>query len=127
MACPNQNRHVIQREWVEPSCATLRGFDLIPDPARLFLTIPMADQAHLFALGFFGPQGLAQPPLIARDHARRGGQNMRGRAVILLELHHMGTGEIRLKPQDVAHLGPAPAIDRLVVVTDATNILVPLR
>ena len=39
----------------------------------------------------------------------------------------MRAREIRLKPQDVAYFGPAPAIDRLVVVTDAADVLVPLR
>ena len=78
MARPHQNCHVIQGEWCQPACAALPGFDLIADPTRFFLTVPMADQAQLLALGRLGPEGLAQPPLIARDHARGRSQNMRG-------------------------------------------------
>ena len=86
----------------------------------------MADQTDLLALfGIVGPQLFAQAAFIAANNVRGGGQNMRGRAVVLLQPHDVGAGEILFKPQDIAHLGPAPAIDRLVIVTDATDVLVP--
>ena len=49
---------------------------------------------------------------------------MRGRAVVLLQPDHPGALEVALEAQDVAHLGPAPAIDRLVVVAHAADVAV---
>ena len=58
--------------------AAHQRLDLFPDPARLFLAIPMADQPDLLALRHLGPQRLAEPPGISRNHPRRGGKDMRG-------------------------------------------------
>ncbi len=52
---------------------------------------------------------------------------MRRRAVVLLEPDDLGAREIGFEAQDVADLGAAPAIDRLVVVADAAQIAVLLR
>ena len=41
--------------------------------------------------------------------------------------HHLGSQKIALETQDVVHLGPAPAVDRLVVVADAAQVLPTLR
>ncbi len=87
----------------------------------------MADQPHLLASLLRGPQRLAQALRILRDHRGRGGEDMRGGAIILLQPDHLGARKILLEPQDVPHLGPAPAIDRLVIVAHAADILVPLR
>ena len=48
---------------------------------------------------------------------------MAGRAVVVLQPHHLGAGKILLEAQDVVDLGAAPAIDRLVVVADAAQVL----
>ena len=48
------------------------------------------------------------------------------RAIITLETDHLGTWKILFKAQDVADFGTPPAINRLVVVANATNILVML-
>jgi hypothetical protein len=50
---------------------------------------------------------------------------MRGGAVVLFQPDHGGAGEILLEAQDVADLGAAPAIDRLVVVAHAADVAVP--
>ena len=71
---------------------------------------------------------LPRRPLVAGDHVRGGGQNMRGRAVILLKPHHVSApGKSFSKPQDVSHLCPAPAIDGLIIVANAADVLVPAR
>ena len=36
----------------------------------------------------------------------------------------MGAGEIFLEPQDIADLGPAPAVDGLIIIADAADVLV---
>ena len=101
--------------------------DLLADPAGLGLAVPVADQADLFAFGMLGPEGLAQAPLVRRDQPRGGGEDVRGGTVVLFQPDDLRAGEIRLEPQDVADLGPAPAIDRLVVVADAADVAMCLR
>ena len=49
-----------------------------------------------------------------------------GRAVVALQPDDRGAREVLLEAQDVADLGAAPAVDRLVVVADAGDVLVPL-
>ena len=56
------------------------------------------------------------------DEAGRGGEDVRGRAVILLEPDDLRAGEVLFEAQDVGDLGPAPGIDRLVVVADAAEV-----
>ena len=73
-----------------------------------------------------GAQRLAEPALVLGDEARGGAENMRRRAVIALEPDDLGAGKILLEAQDVVDLGAAPAIDRLVVVADAADVVVAL-
>ena len=47
---------------------------------------------------------------------------MAGRAIVALQLDDLGAREVALEAQDVVHLGPAPAVDRLVVIADAADI-----
>ena len=51
-----------------------------------------------------------------------GGEDVRGRAVILLEPDDLRAGEVLFEAQDVGDLGAAPRIDRLVVVADAAEV-----
>ena len=87
----------------------------------------MADQTHLLAIVPVGPERFTKAAFIAANDIRRRRQNMRGRAVVLFEPHHMRAGEILFKPQDIADLGPAPAIDRLIIIPHTADILVPPR
>ena len=127
MRRPHQNRLPVQPHRGQAPATPLQRLDLFADPARLFLAIPMADQTNLLALLDLGPQRLAQPPGIPGNHAARRRQNMWRRPVILLQPHHMRAGKILFEPQDVAHLGPAPAIDRLVVIPHAADVPMRLR
>ena len=54
---------------------------------------------------------------------RRVQDQLRG-AVVLLELHDGRRRVVALEVEDVAYVGAAPAVDRLVVVTDDAQILV---
>ena len=74
-----------------------------------------------------GEEGFAEPPLVMRDQARRDAEDMPGRAIIAFEPDDFRARKIGLEAQDVIDLGAAPAIDRLIVVADATEILAPLR
>ena len=46
-----------------------------------------------------------------------------GRAVVALQADDVGAGEVVLEAQDVVDLRAAPAVDRLVVVADAAEVL----
>jgi hypothetical protein len=118
----DQHRHVVGRDRVEPARARLQPLDLLADPARLLLAVPMADQADLLALARVGPERLAQPVLVGADHAIRRREDVAGGAIVLLQPDHLGAGKILLEAQDVADFGAAPAIDRLVVVADAADV-----
>ena len=104
----------------------LVGLDLLADEARLLLVVPQGRDAHPLALLVLGPERLAEPRAVVRDQPRGGAQDVPGRAVVALEPDHPGAREILLEAQDVADLGAAPAVDRLVVVADAGEVLVRL-
>ena len=87
----------------------------------------MADQPHLLAALRRSPQGFAQPVRIGGDDTRSGGKDMRGGPVVLFQPDHRSTRKIRLEPQDIAHLGPAPAIDRLIIIAHAADVVMRLR
>ena len=123
----DENRNIVEAAPADAGAvAAVERLDLFADPARLGLAVPVADQANPFAALGLGPQRLAQPPLVAGDQPRRGAEDMRGRAIVLLQPHHMRAGKVAFESQDVADLGPAPAIDGLVVITHAAQVPVPL-
>jgi hypothetical protein len=70
-----------------------------------------------------GEQRLAEPALVVGDQVAGGTEDMGGGAVVALQLDHLGAGKILLEAQDVVDLRAAPAIDRLVVVADAADVL----
>ena len=123
----DEDGDAVRADRVEAARAAAQRLDLLADPARLLLAVPVADQADLLALRQLGPEGLAEPALVGGDHAGGGGEDVRGRAVVLLEPDHLGAGEVLLEAQDVADLGAAPAVDRLVVVADAADVVVRRR
>src|SRR3546814_15917992 len=65
--------------------------------------------------------------LFRSDHRRSGSEDLRGRAVILLEPDHRRAGEILVEAPDIPDLRAAPAVHPLVVVTDDTDIPARLR
>ncbi len=123
----HKNRHIVKRFWPNSACATLQSLGLLANPARLFLAVPMADQTNFLALLDFGPKFLAKPVLIASNHTCRRRQNMRCRAIVLLQTHHGCAGKVFLKAQDIAHFRAAPAIDRLVIIAHTADVFVPTR
>ncbi len=117
----HQDRHVL-----ELGALALQAFHFLADLARFLRPVPRAEDADLFALGHIGPQRLAQAAFIVRDETRGGGEDVRGGAVILLQADHLGAGKILLELQYVLDLGPAPAIDGLIIVAHTADVLVGL-
>ncbi len=99
-----------------------QALDGLADRARLLLVVPDACDGHLRAQRAIGEKRLAEPAPVAGDEARRCRENVARGPVIALEADHAGAGKVRLEAQDVVDLGPAPAVDRLVVVTHAADI-----
>ena len=94
---------------VERAAAALLPLDLLADAARFLGAVPDADDLDLVALATLGPQGLAEAAGVVGDEAGGGGEDVRGRAVILLEPDDRGAGEVLFEAQDVGDLGAAPA------------------
>ena len=92
--------------------------------------------AHFGAFGFglergqrltcraVGEDRLLRAIRVVGDQFVGGGQDGRGRTVVLLELEDLRALEVFLEAQDHSIVAAAPRIDRLVVVTDDRNVLV---
>jgi len=101
--------------------------DLADDRQRLLLLVVDLPQHHLFAGAGVGPEllfGALRDPL---DDGVGGVEDVLGGAIVLLQLHDRGLGEVALEAQDVADVGAAEAVDRLVVVADDAEVAVLLR
>ena len=110
------------RDVLERTARAHVAFDVLADAARFLRAVPDADDSNLLALARIGPERLAEAPGVMGDEAVGGGEDVRGRTVILLEPDDLRAREILLEAQDVGDLGAAPGIDRLVVVADAAKV-----
>ena len=98
--------------------------DLAGHPARLLVLVGQLGELHRLAVGAFGPEPLGPALAIALDHRVGGGEDRLGGAVVLLQLDHRGVGEVVLEIEDVADVGVAEAVDRLIVVADHHQVAV---
>ena len=64
-----------------------------------------------------GEEPLGPPLAVGRDHGIGRAQDVSGRAVVLLQLDNPGPGMVTFKVEDVADVGPPPAVDGLILVT----------
>src|SRR5262249_9013655 len=117
-----QDGDLVERVALAAPVIALELLDLLADGARLLLGVPAGRHLDLLARLVLGAQRLAEPALVVGDEVRGGGEDMGGGAVIALEADDLGAGKIVLEAQNVVHLGPAPAVDRLVVVSDAADV-----
>src|SRR5690606_17480931 len=102
----------------------LFGFYIVADQSRFFFAVPDAAHFYTLAVGAFGPERLSKPGLVRGDEAGSGAENGGRRAIIAFEADNPGARKILLEFEDVFDFRPAPAIDRLVVIAHAANILV---
>ena len=119
----HQDGDLVERVRAPVAVVALELLDLLADGARLLLRIPARGDLHLLARHVLGAQRLAEPALVVGDEVRGGGEDVPGGAVIALEPDDLGAGKVVLEAQDVVDLGAAPAVDRLVVVADAADVL----
>ena len=64
------------------------------------------------------------PQLVEGDQPVGPGEDLARRAVVGLQADDLGLGPVAVEPQDVGHLGAAPAVDRLVVVAHHAQVAV---
>ena len=98
--------------------------DLAGDVARLAVLVVELGDGDLLALPRVGPEVLLAVRPVVGDQPVCGRENGLRRAVVLLELDHLGLGEVLLELEDVAVVGPAKAEDRLRIVTDHGQVAV---
>ena len=111
---------VAQDEFLVPDEAV----DLLDNELRLlFLGVSLGDR-HRGAGVVAGEQVLRDAVLVGRDEAPRGFENGAGGAVVLREMHLLGVRVVLLEREDVADVGVAPGVDRLIGVADDGEIAV---
>ncbi len=96
--------------------------DALDHEARFVLFVVGGVKRDALAILACCPQLLAEAAAVAFDHAVGGLENVRGGAVVLFQLDRLRAGEIAQELLHVLHLGAAPAVDRLVVVTDHEDL-----
>ena len=92
--------------------------DLLGDEPGLVVLV-VADVADdPVAVAGVGPEVLRLAPVVAADHRVGGVEDGLGRAVVLLQQDRGRVGEVDLEVHDVADVGAAERVDRLVGVAD---------
>ena len=120
-------RAVEDRDVARGDALVEQPADARRDEARLRLLVLHLDHAHRLALAEVGPEALLEPVRVVRDDGVRGVEDPLRRAVVLLEPDHGGIGEVALEVEDVADVGTAERVDRLVGVADHAEVAVPRR
>ena len=67
---------------------------------------------------------LRLPLRVVLDHRVRGSEDRVRRAIVLLEGHDLGAGEVALELEDVADVRSAKRVDRLIRVADDEEVAV---
>ena len=96
--------------------------DLACDVVSLVALGHRGEVGDLLATLVLGPQRFLLALAIVPNHGARGGEDGFGRAVILLELEDLRVGKIVFEIEDVADVGAAPFVDRLILVADHADI-----
>ncbi len=79
-------------------------------------------EADQLAVAAFGEHLFVAPSAVVGHHGRRAFQDRAQRAVVALELHDLGLGKVALEVEDVADVGAAPGVDRLIRVADDAEV-----
>ena len=96
--------------------------DLGGDVARLRVLVLDLDHAHRLALPQLAEEVLGLALAVVRDQRVRGAEDRVRRAVVLLERDRLRAAEVALELEDVADVGAAERVDRLVGVADREDV-----
>ena len=109
---------VEDRDVGGPGAAVGELVDLVGDEPRLVVLVVGDVADDPLAVAGVGPQLLLLAALVVADHRVGGGEDGLGGAVVLLQQDRGGVGEVLLEVEDVADVGAAEGVDRLVGVAD---------
>ena len=83
--------------------------------------------SRTWTLGAAGDQRFVVSHRVVADQSIGHRQDFGGTAIVVFQVDDLGIGPIVLEVQDVSHIGTTPSINRLIVITDHTEIAVPQR
>src|SRR5262249_39481177 len=92
------------------------------DELGFFALVAAADVDRDLAFGVLGPEALAAAVLVVADRGGRGADASATGAEVAPEGEDVRAGEVFLEEDEVADVGAAPAVDRLVVVADGADL-----
>ena len=101
--------------------------DLASDQLGLVVLVVCLEDDDVGAARAVGPQPLLLACRVVADDGVRGVEDPLGAAVVLLELHHRRVREVALEVEDVPQVSSTPGEDRLIVVADDGQVLLPTR
>ncbi len=96
--------------------------DLVDHAACFSRFVGVLHDARLLTFLAKSPQDLVVPLAVVGDQPIGHRQDGGGRTVVLFQADDRGVGPVAVEAQDVLDLGPAPAVDRLIVVADDAQI-----
>src|SRR5690606_27187389 len=100
----------------------LQSGDFLDDEARLVVLVKALADDDLGAFGSGGAQGaLDALGILANDRVCRR-EDLGRRAIVLFQVHLLRLRVVVLVIQDVANVGGAPAVDRLVGIADDAQV-----
>ena len=111
------------RDLAECGARALQRLDFVADEQGFGLPVPDTPDPDRRAGLAPRPERLAKPAPVVGDQGGRAGEDLGRRAVILLQPHDPGAREVLLETQNVVDLCAPPAVDRLVVVAHAANVV----
>ena len=96
--------------------------DPLDDLARLVPLLREDEEGDRLASRLRRLQRLSEAAAVLGDDGPRRLEDRRGRAVVPLEADRPRPREVPLELEDVRDVGPAPAVDRLVLVADGEDV-----
>src|SRR3972149_5393359 len=116
-----------RRRWGAPGGGPLRALPpVLPEPLGdelgFRVRVRRLQEAHLQPFFLLTPQHLALAGAVVLDDGGGGVEDGLGGAVVLLEENQARPGEVLLEAEDVAVVGPAPAVDGLVFVAHHAEV-----
>ena len=101
--------------------------NIVADKVCLLIPGAKLHKTHLAALAVVCPQGLFLTSVIVMDHTVGDIQNIFRGTIVLFQPDHLRIRKNLLEVQDIADVGPAKAIDGLIVISDDAQIFIPGR
>ncbi len=91
-------------------------------PLGFFIFVHGLVQHEIFANSIFCPQLFLRTRLVLADDMVRTLENFPSGAVVLLQFDDPRVLEILLEAEDQPHVGPAPAVNALIVIANYTDV-----